>query len=66
VRALLRCSNPIHELSIAGRAVGMRKPVSGRISIVGVSIGLLGDPVFLPSRSVFIPDQSTNAADRKN
>ena len=62
----LGCSNPIHELGIAGRAVGVRESAGGGICIMGLSIDLFGDPMFPPRCPVLIPDQSTNAAYRKD
>lgn len=62
----LGCSNTIHELGIAGWAIGMRESAGGGVSIVSLPIDLFGDPILLPRRPVLIPDQSANAADRKN
>ena len=62
----LGCSNTIHELGIAGWAIGMRESAGGGISIVSLPIDLLGDPILLPRRPVLVPDQSANAADRKD
>jgi hypothetical protein len=62
----LGCSNTIHELGIAGWAIGMRESAGGGISIVSLPIDLFGDPILLPRRPVLIPDQSANAADRKD
>lgn len=44
----------------------MRESAGGGISIVSLPIDLFGDPILLPRRPVLIPDQSANAADRKD
>ena len=44
----------------------MRESAGVGISIVSLAIDLFGDPKLLPRRPVLIPDQSANAADRKD
>lgn len=57
--------DPIHELGITGRAIGMSETVGRRIHIVSLTKDLLGHPGLCRRLGAF-PDQSTDAANGKN